>query len=138
MIDMRTFEAVQSKLNQHSQKNIHRTSPLNNIQLDLNWVQKEPKPKDDYEKGNFFISRNEKKVRPAHKAKEGEKEVKRPEVQKLDLKENAKQEKEEKKVGKFDTFNFLSTRIETEFFLKLELKRLDKKFKEQKEKSLYR
>jgi hypothetical protein len=161
LLDQKTFEAVQNKLRLNPQAKSHKTSPLNNIKLDLNWVQKSPQAsKEEAEKSKFFLSRQEKKTRPAHKqipehkeeslgklqmfkkANE-ERKFKLNRVKELDL--NMKGNKEDsgkrnlsKEDKTFNSVNFLSSRIQKEYYMSLEIKRLNKKLKEQKDREQFK
>jgi hypothetical protein len=155
VIDYKTFDAVQNKLKISSNNDIHRTSPLNNIKLDFAWKEKDNINKSNVVDGSkFFLSRQEKKPRYAHKNindheernENVSKENKKIEVRRLDLraaKSNSKnykiQEKEaNEKKKNVDTLNFMSSRIQKEFYMSIEIKRLNRKLIEMKNKSEYK
>ena len=159
LIDQKAFEVVQNKLKLNRKNKSHRTSPINNIKLDLNWVPKSPQAsREEAERSKFFLSRAEKKARPAHRKSGGVDESSQykqeslkviaeskanrgARVKKLVLdsqqKEGIVESKEsagDKEKTTFNSVNFLSSRIQKEYYMSLEIKRLNKKFKEQKEK----
>ena len=166
VIDKNTFETVQNQLRFSSNKNIHKTSPLNSIRLDMQWSKKKQRltEKDDIKESKFFLSRVEKKPRHAHKIKSEKKDnieigsqstrqkikktkIELPLIKKLDLrnhqsipaKENKTRNEEQiPSVNKINSTHFLSTRIQKEYYMSTEIKRLYKKLKEQKDKEYYR
>ena len=154
VIDYQTFDVVQKKLKISANNSIHKTSPLNNIKLDIAWKNKDGEIKSENEKSKFFLSRQEKRPRPAHKmAKKESKpddsmtqnDAKKVVVKRLNLRSAMSNPKTEKKSGvesdkgkDSGIVNFMSSRIKKEFFMSIEIKRLKNKLKEVNEKSQYR
>lgn len=143
-----------------------KTSPLNNIKLDIDWVSS-MKKKGKEDKKKFFLSRNESKL--CKESKLGNLSNMKSKMENYNindtdrkerlidserlvrgkgLEESGERRNDSQEVKKrfldsmnskeFNTISFLSNRIQKEFFMGIEIKRLAKKYKNQKAKDYER